>query len=474
MPTTNIITNLAQLDMATYNVLQASRLNPYYKDTVACGFGKNMWSSFMDIWADNDFICSPTWRRVEEQYDCKTLTVNAATIIPTGTTLTITSPYKASDAYTNIQPGWGLYVPSIGKNLYVESVATTPAGAFTMVVRPRDGSYSGGIGGGATLLVQPLNLRNEGACNIGNSSSAVPGIERTYSMGIYSRIYRVTRTAAQSFCKDMYIFKDVRVTNDGCEEFDTLWHADLQNMYEEFYYGIEAERLLGEGITNGNVSITRAMTGLMPQLRTKAQTMNYDIAGYSVSNIDTATKNIKKKRGYCNEYFLYGGMNWRSQIDTALKADFLNGAVSYGAFEGLFDYNSAPGALEGQTGGGKQRAISYGFTSVQRNGVTLHLHDLDAFNDECFGGATGFDYPNTYFGMPACKLLCNGNMSKSIRLTYLQDNGTGLGSSSFIMRDRGILREDNWQGCDYHEWEVLSEEGLEVVCADRWIIGTGA
>lgn len=473
--TTNIITNIPQLTLPIYNALQQDRILPYFKDTILSGFGTNTFSDFIEKWADTEYICYNTWKRVEEQYDAKVLTVNAATISPTGTTLTITSPYKISGTYTNVQPGYSLAVPSIGKILYVVSVNTSAANAFTMVVRPNDVTYTGAIPQGATILVIPLNSANEGSCDIGNSSSFVPGIQRSYKMGIFRRRYEVTRTAAQSFCEKIFLYKSVVNYGDGCKTIDTLWSNDLENMYQEFRYGLNALRLIGEDITNTNIDILQTMTGLIPQLRAKAQINNYTkSAGWTTTNFDNLSASIKKKRGYCNEYFGYGGMNWRSTIDNNVKLDFPNGAISYAAFEGLFGYNSAPGM---ETAGnppdnGKQRAIAYGFSSVQKDGITYHLHDEEAFNDESFLGATGFNYPDTYFMMPGCPLLCGNEYKTGLVLTYLGDNGTGT-TSSFIMRDFGILREGTYKGCDNHTFDVIDEEGFEVVAADRWIFGEG-
>jgi hypothetical protein len=471
VPTTNIISNIDQLTLPIYQVLQEGRFNPYYKDTVACGFGSNMFSSFLEMWADEEYICMPNWKRVEEQNDCKLVTVNAATITATGATVTITDPYKISGTYTNIQPGFLVGIPPIGKTAYVVSINKDTPSGFTMVLKPYDSGFTSHIATGSKLWVIPVNARNEGACDIGNSSSSVPGIERNYDMAILSRRYSVTRTAAQSFCKKLEIYKQI-VNYDGvCKEVDTLWSNDLENTYQEFYYGREVLRLFGDSITNtSNVSITRSMQGVIPQLRAKARNLDFSASeGYTVDDVDDFTLEIKSVRGYCNEYFLYAGKNVRASLDTALALDFPNGAISYGAFDGLFDYNSAPGSLE--AGNGKQRAIAYGFTSVQKNGVTLHLHDVDAFNDECLGGAAGFNYPNTFFGMPACPMACGGQGTrKAIELTFLGDNGTGTTSNS-IVRDFGILRADTYKGCDDHNFDIISEEGIEVVCADRWIFG---
>lgn len=479
--TTNIISNIPQLTQPIYNILQQGRFNPVYKETVLSGFGTNMWSSFIEAWADEDFIGQPTWNRVEEQYDAKVLTVNAATISPTGTTITIATPYKISGTYTNVQPGFLLAAPSIGKTLYVASVNTSSANAFTMVVYPYDSTYTGAIAQGATLLVMPVNARNEGACNIGDSSSFVPGLNRTYSMGILSRTYQVTRTAAQSFTSNLQIYKSVVDYGNGPQVIDTLWSNDLQNMYEEFYYGREAVRLLGEDITNTtNVTIKRSMTGLMPQLRAKAQNVDFSkSAGYTTTDYTNLAYAIKKKRGYCNTYFLYGGMNWRGTSDDALKADFPNGAINYDVFSGMYDYNSAQGGIttvpagqDQNNGGNKERSIAYGFTGVQKEGISFFLHDLQAFNDESFGGAAGFNYPYTFFGMPACPMLTPTGYKKGIVCTYLGDNGTGM-NSSHIMRDFGILREGSYIGCDYHQFDLIDEEGFEVVAADRWLLGQG-
>lgn len=451
--------NIPVINGDFFKVANAGRILPYFKETVYCSFGKNYFSTFIDMWADSEAVCDNEIFHVEESQDCWTVTPAAnATASAPGASVQITlsaADHYLSGKYSKPQEKYPVLFPGIGKAGKIIDVDTTSDGAHVITVAPNDPNYTITVTTSENLIIVPVVLRGVGNCDSSNSSSKLPGITyKSKLMNVYKELKIEGRDLAK-WCDKLFLYP-MRDPLDPCKVNQVWWHNELNQMMLEFMVGWSILMMMGEDNTNTGVAGSHEMTtGFMPTMRARASYQSYSLSGgIDLDDIDVITGKIKSIRNYCDEYGWWAGKNQRRDLDKILGEYFDAGAITYGAFSG-----------------DQAKSVNFGFQAFTKNGIAFFLHDESSLNDKCFLGANGFNGPDLGFLVPLCKMMCGNDVKTPIVLNYLANEKAGY-SRELEQWDWGVLKPatkpDN---CDNHTWALQSDKGFEQWCPERfWLI----
>lgn len=453
------VANIPILNGDFYKIAHNGRITPYIKESVFCAFGKNYFSSFLDMWADTESVCDQEIYHVEENEQVwKFKPATAVTGAPgQAVSIPIAAGYHyLGGQYTHVQPGFLLAFPPLGKIGRVTAVDTFSPGNHRATVVPFDDSYTISVSATDDIIVIPIQIRKPGSCDEGNSSSTIPGLTYKSRLMIATKDLKIQGSDLAKWCDNVFNVK-TRSPLDPCREVDVLWHADLDQMLLEYTQGWSMAFLMAEEVANPHVDVAGygGTTGYLHALRARGSYHTYPVGvGMALPDIDTITDKIKSKRGYCTEYGIWAGKVMRRGFDEMLGGAFGGGAISYGAFSGS-----------------QEKAVDFGFQSFTKNGVEFHLHEEASFNDPGFLGAAGFNGPNTAIMLPLCQMQCGNETTTPLKIMYLANPKAGY-SREFEQWDHGVLKpESNNSTCDWHAWHLRSEKGFKMVCPEHhWMI----
>lgn len=454
-----VAANIPILNGNFYKIAHQGRLLPLFKETVFCSYGKNYFASFLDMWADEEPVCDNELFHTEDNEQVWKFrpAANVAGSPGQPVNITIAPEYHyLGGRYSQVQPGYLLAFPPLGKMGRVTAVNTGVNGAHVATVVPFDEAYPITVTTAQEVIIIPIQIRKPGSCDEGNSSSTVPGITYRNRLMIATKDLKIEGSDLAKWCADVQFLK-TRSPLNPCEEVDVLWHADLDQMLLEFTQGWSMALLMAEEVNNPHVDIQGygGTSGYIPTLRARGSYLGWSQSGgLGLGDVDDWTDRIKTKRGYCTEYGIWAGKILRRQFDDILGEKFVNGAISYGAF----DCNS-------------EKCVNFGFQSFIKNGITIHLHEEASFNDPGFLGAAGFNGPNMGIGIPLCQLQCGANVKTPVVINYLANEAAGY-SREFEQWDHGVLKPDsNNSTCDWHAWHLRSEKGFQAYCLEHhWLI----
>lgn len=453
-----VVSNIPVINGDFFRVANQGRILPYYKDTIFTAFGKNYFSSFLDVWADTEAVCVDEIFHVEEnEFMYKVKPAADVTGSGPGDPATITiapGSHALGGTHTIVQPDYVVVFPPLNKLGKVVSVDTDTDGAHEMVVVPFDDAYTISVKATEDILVIPFNLRKRCDTAEGKSSSIYPGVAFKSELMIAGKTLKICGSDLASWCEKLMLYKTMSPL-DGCKEVEVWWHADLDLMFFEFMQAWAMMFMVGEAVNNDNVAIGeyKASVGFLNALRARAAFHPLSASDdVDLDDLDAITDLIKGRRGYCDQYGFWLGRNIRKDIDNAMGDRFVNGSISYGAFDGF-----------------EQKAISFGFDAIKKNGIEMYLHDEETFNDPGFLAADGFNGPNMMFGIPLCRMMCNGELKTPVVINYLANEKAGY-SRELEQWDYGVLKpESNNQTFDGHTWQLRAEKGPEFWALDRYI-----
>lgn len=446
-----IITGIPMVTGEVFRMTNQGRLLPYIKDSVYCNFGKNLFASFAENWMDKDYVSSNEITHVEENAQVYTVKVGAD-VAAAGPGGAVTVSYGQNFAgYAQVQPGYSVALPPIGK---MARVASVNVAAKTFIIEPNDKEYKIDLKAGNELIIIPAALIAACSCDTVLSSSKLPGLLYKTKMGIIKKSYKACGEDMAQWLESRTLFP-IKSASDPTKEIDVWWHRDLDQMWFEFTLAKQMFFMFAEDVTNNSANFNniKSTTGVMHILRSRATQEPVAAAtGISFDYFKTLARKIKRIRNYCNQYSLWSGANHRSQMDTALE-----GKTTKMETEASWDFLN----------GDKERGIRFGFDAVKVDGIEFYLHDEGSFNDISFLGAAGFSGPDTTFGVPMCKVNTGAKNSTPIVINYLSGNGI---NRELVENDYGILRPgSNKSDCDFHQWDLMSEFGVDMYCAQNFI-----
>lgn len=430
------------------------RILPYIKDHVYCSFGLNYFSTFAEYWMDKDYASDTEIFHTEENQQNYTIRVSAdATAPAAGAQVTVSYASNVGSSNSiNLQPGFWVGLPPISKLAKVISVNTT---AKTFVLEPADGLYKITLKSGNDLIIIPASIVAACGCVDLPSSVKLPGTMYKSKMMLIEKQKTICGEDLAKWLEGRMLFPLKSATNP-CEDVNVWWHADLDLMWAEFTMAKQMFVMHGEDITNNtaNMANLKSTTGVMPMLRSRAtqEPLSATGPGMTRAYFKRIAKKLKRIRNYCNQYGYWMGAEFRSQIDADLETVVQKHDVSWNFLDG-----------------DKARGIRFGFDAIKIEGIEFYLHDEGSFNDPAFLGAAGFNGPNTAIGIPLCKMQCGQRKGPStpLVLNYLAGNGI---NRELIENDYGVLRPGSHNSkCDWHEWQLKSQFGLDAYCMNHFV-----
>lgn len=434
---------------------QGGRLLPYIKDTVFCNFGKNYFTTFAEYWMDKDYVPDTEIYHVEENLQIYTIRANAAvTAAGAGAAAVIPYANNVLPGAINIQAGYFVALPPLGK---LAKVTAVDVNAKTFTIEPADKLYTITIGAQQDLIIIPASLVAACGCVDIPSSIKTPGMLYKSRMGIIEKQKKICGEDLAKWLESRTLFP-LKKMDDSCEDVQVWWHADLDQMWFEFTLAKQMFVMLGEDVSNdsGNWTGLKSTTGVMHILRSRASQEPVALsAGTDYLYWKRLTKKIKRIRNYCTQYGFWQGPNHRSFTNEAFEGKVTKQDISWG-----FLQSSA------------ERGIEFGFDAAKIDGIEYYFHDEASFGDPGFLGAAGFNGPDTSIGIPLCKVQCGQRgVSTPIVLNYLAGNGI---NRELIENDYGILRPGSHNSkCDWHEWQLKTQFGIDFYCPNYFIFSEG-
>ena len=454
-----VAANIPILNGNFYKLAHQGRLLPVFKESIFASYGKNYFASFIDMWADSEPVCDNEIFHTEDTEQVWKFRPSANVAGTAGAPVNITvasADHVLGGKYSQVQPGYLLAFPPLGKLGRVTAVNTSVDNAHVATVVPFDSNYAITVTTAQDIIIIPIQIRKPGSCDEGNSSSPLPGLTYRSRLMIATKDLKIEGSDLAKWCASVQQFK-TRSPLNPCETVEVLWHADLDQMLLEFTQGWSMAFLMAEEVQNTHVDIAGygGTAGYIPTLRSRASYHTYAIGtGLVTADVDAITDKMKTKRGYCTEYGIWAGKIQRREWDELLQGAFPNGAISYGAF----DCN-------------KEKCVDFGFQSFIKNGVEFHLHEEASFNDPGFLGASGFNGPNMGIMIPLCQLQCGNETKTPVVINYLANEAAGY-SREFEQWDHGRLKpESNNSTCDWHAWHLSAEKGFQTYAIEHhWLI----
>lgn len=224
--------------------------------------------------------------------------------------------------------------------------------------------------------------------------------------------------------------------------------ADRFNLQREF--GLFLSNKSDANLVNADSKLVRTTEGLIPQLKNRANLMDYS-AQPTKETYDRLCKIINKNYGG-SEYQLWHGLDY-AIANTSFSNDFGQaGGIVYSSFGSE----------------GKERAIKMGFNSIMINGYTFHLKPLNILSYSDTTGAAGFGYSQNAIAMPTEKMMDakTHEMMDPVCVRYKEMSGKGsrgqykvweTGGNSDAGTDESLVRKVNY----------AAEEGLQLFGAKR-------
>jgi hypothetical protein len=453
-----IVAGLPMIDTNAMRLTQNGALLPYIADHVFCQYGKNFFTAFAENWMDKRYDSSTEIYHTEESQQI--YTVKVAADVPAGAAGgQVVVPYiqNTNAGFTNVQAGYFVGVPPLAK---LAKVISVNVGAKTMVIEPGDIQYKIALKANQELIVAPAAIAASCSCDVFPSSMKTPGLMYKSQMMIIKKFLRICGEDLAQWLMNRWLFP-LMSAQDPCKEVEVWWHGDLDQMWFEFMYAKQMYAMIGEDITNTSANFTglKSTTGIIHLLRGRATQEPVPASvGITIDYFRRIGKKLKGMRNYCDQYGVWSGSEHRSQIDMT--------------FETLGNVQRTEEMSCAFMGKDLQRCLQFGFSGIKLDGIEYYFHDETSLNDPGFLGAEGFTGPETTFMVPLCKLPCGNKMSTAFIMRYLSGNGV---NRELIERDYGILRADenafNPTGgpCDYHEWMLMSQFGIDAYCLNNFI-----
>lgn len=316
---------------------------------------------------------------------------------------------------------------------------------------------------GTTFVAYPLN-----------STQSIPAVTTADEIVIFGNAHaegsnrpKPLSTKATKYTNYLHIFKDTA----GATDIGGAVKSWVQvNGQWRWYLGVEKDALnrilnnremtlfLSNGLSNAAISNLYNTTGngismakgLVPEIIDRGNTLSYSgLTGLTIADFEDLIVTMDKQK--CAKDNMLGvGLALSIQLDSELRDQFKNGAISYGIFSG-----------------DKAKDVNLGFNTFTIGGYTFMKKTIDAFNDLQTLGASGFNFPYEGIILPADKSAePDGSQAPSIRMRYLEQAG-----------GKSMEMETNYyDGKTYSENGTATEEiryssyvGIEVMGANRTV-----
>lgn len=437
-----VVAGINQVDGTVMRLTQGGRLLPYIVDSVYMNFGQNYFTTFAEHFMDKRYTSSQDIYHIEEHQQIYTIKITTdKQAIQPGGEVTLNYANNIAGGLINIQPGYFVGIPPLGKIGRINSVDTN---AKTFKVQPNDKEYRINVYAGNELIIIPAAIVAACSDTFIPSGKKLPGFLYKSKKMIIKKNLRICGSDLAQWLENRTLFP-LKSLEDPCEDINVWWHGDLEQMWMEFTQAKQMFGMLGEDITNNvdNFANLNSTTGTLPALRSRAmQEPVSQSVGINIDYFKRMNKRLKRIRNYCNQYSFWFGSELRAQADSALDEKVIKNDLSWNFLDG-----------------DKERGIRFGFDAVKIDNIEYYLHDEGSLNDPGFLGADGFNGPYTGFGVPMCKLACGNDLRTPIVLDYLAGNGV---NRELIEDDYGVLRPGSGgKNEDWHEWKLMSEFGLD-------------
>jgi hypothetical protein len=447
---------IAGLPMITGQVMkmtQGGQLLPYITDHVYCNYGKNFFTAFLELWMDKRYDSSTEIFHVEESMQIYTIKVAAdATAAGAGQAVTITINTGLGTGLMAVQPGYFVGIPPLAK---MGRIASVNAATKQIVVEPNDKLFTIKVRTGDDLIVAPAGVVAACSCTEFPNSMKLPGLMYKSQMMIIKKNLKICGEDLAQWLSDRWLFP-LKSVVDPCQDVEVWWHAELDQLWFEFMYAKQIFAMIGEDITNdaANFSGLKSTTGILHMLRARAtQEPVPATVGITIEYFRRITKKLKGMRNYCDQYGVWAGAEFRSQIDAI--------------FDNMVNYNSNEVSWN-FLAGDKERGLRLGFDALKIDGIEFYFHDENSLNDPGLLGASGFNGPETMFMIPLCKIPCGNKMATTFIIRYLAGNGV---NRELIENDYGVLRPGSESSnCDWHTWSLMSQFGIDAYCVQNMIL----
>lgn len=448
---TQVGTGVPMINGDVMRMTNGGVLLPYIAESIYCNYGKNFFTTFAEMWMDKRYDASTEIYHVEESPQIYTVRATAdATAAGPGQPITVSYANNIA-GLAPVQKGFFAAFPPLGKMGKITNVSVN---AKTFTVEPNDIQYTLSIKAGQDVIIAPAAVVAACSCDVFPGSVKTPGLMYKSQMMTIKKNLRICGEDLAQWLSNRWLFPLKSIT-DPCEDIEVWWHGDLDLMWFEFTYAKQIFAMLGEDITNNSANFTglKSTTGIIHMLRARATQEPVPASvGITMDYFKRIAAKTKTMRNSCKEYGVWSGYEHRSEIDTALEGKVIKN-----------DCCESWNFLAGD----KPRGIRFGFDAIKIDGVEFYLHDEDSLNDPGFLGAAGFTGPTTTFMVPLCKLPCGNGMATAFIMRYLSGNGV---NRELIENDYGILRPgSNHSDCDWHEWSLMSQFGIDAYCMQNFI-----
>jgi hypothetical protein len=449
-----VIAGVPIINGSVMKMTYGGQLLPYIADHVYCNYGKNFFTAFLELWMDKRYDSSTEIYHVEESQQIYTIKIAAdATASAAGAPVTLQVDTTGLPPGTmSVQPGYFVGIPPLGK---MGRIASTDPVAGTIVVEPNDKLYKITVKAGDDLIIAPAAVVAACSCDCLDNSMKLPGLMYKSQMMTICKSLKICGEDLAQWLSDRWLFP-LKSIEDPCEDVDVWWHAELDQMWYEFMYAKQIFAMLGEDITNDSANFAglKSTTGILHMLRARATQEPVPASvGITIDYFRRISKRFKTMRNYCDEYGVWAGYEFRSQID-AIYDGMVNMTCDVCAWNFM--------------NGDKERGLRLGFDALKIDGIAYYFHDENSLNDPGLLGANGFNGPETLFMIPLCKIPCGNKMATTFIIRYLAGNGI---NRELMENDYGVLRPGSESSnCDWHTWTLKSQFGIDAYCVQNMIL----
>lgn len=352
---------------------------------------------------------------------------------------TVTSkkvPVRKGDTIM-VRPSSGTVSASTVIYGYVYSVN---ASANTFVAYPSDGTESFPAIATAQEIVIYSNAWGEGSMQ--PEGLITPVTKRTNNVQIFKEKFKQTGTA--SGLKTYFTYEGKNYYGYMAEQDTLKRFLNLREMGMLLSVNTVNSTLQDVLATDGTPMMTTE--GLINTILDRGNTYDYSaVTGMTVADYEDLVVTLDTQKAPKN-LAQFNGIELDIQIDRELRDQFKNGGINYGLF--TMD---------------EEKKVNLGFTSFKISNFTFSKKCLDTFNDLQTLGATGFNFKNEGFILPAEKMADpkTGAMIDPISMRHLE--------SPSLNREMRVEVVDLFKttGEDAIEVNYISEAGLETPGANR-------
>lgn len=316
--------------------------------------------------------------------------------------------------------------------------------ATTFVAYPVDPADATPAIVSADEIIIFTNAHGEGSAQPLGMSTKVT--KRTNNTHIFKENYKITGTA--DGLKTYFKY-------NGQERFRVMGEDDTMIRFMNLR---EMGLLYSDNTTNQTLQNLLATDGtplattqgVIPTVLERGNVYNYaSVTGMTIADFEDMIITLDAQKG-SKRNTIFPGLSLNIQLDRELRAEFKNGAISYGTF-----------SMDAS------KAVNLGFNTFEIANYVFDKKGLDAFNDIQTFGAAGFGFKDEALVMPGEKISDpqTGVKVNPLSIRYLQ--GTKADREMRVVPVDLLTTGDT--GEDAFEMRYISECGMESPAANRMV-----